>query len=140
MRKRAIAIIIRDKRLLVIHRQKPGRDYYTLPGGGVELDESDEEACIREVKEETGLGVISIKRVRKYYSLEREEVYFIVKVTPGEPALTEGPELERQSPVNQYSFEWVDAKRLNEINLMPEASRWICIEVAQEALKLPDNK
>ncbi len=134
MRYRATAIILRDKKLLVIHRQKFGRDYYTLPGGGVEIDETFEEACKREVKEETGLDVISIQQVRKYYSLEREEAYFIVRVSPGEPALTAGPELERQSPENRYSFEWVDAKRLREINLQPEASRRICLEVAGDVL------
>jgi len=32
------------KKLLLIHRHKPGRDYYVLPGGGVEFDESFEEA------------------------------------------------------------------------------------------------
>ncbi len=139
MRKRATAIIIRDKKLLVIHRQKFGRDYYTLPGGGVELEESFQEACIREVKEETGLGVISVRLFRKFYSFEREEAYFIVQVTPGEPALTAGPELERQSPDNRYSFEWVDAVRLKEINLMPEASRRISLEVAQEVMCPPDS-
>ncbi len=134
MRYRATAIIVQDKKLLVIHRQKFNRDYYTLPGGGVEIDETFEEACIREVKEETGLDVISIRQVRKYYSLEREEAYFLVRVTPGEPALTAGPELERQSPDNRYSFEWVDAKRLSEINLQPEASRRICLEVTGDIL------
>ncbi len=134
MRNRATAIIVQDKKVLVIHRQKFGRDYYTLPGGGVEIDETFAEACVREVKEETGLDVISIRQVRKYYSLEREEAYFLVQVTPGEPALTSGPELQRQSPDNRYSFEWVDAKQLKEINLQPQASRRICLEVAQDLL------
>ena len=118
---------------MVIHRQKPGRDYYTLPGGGVELEESYEEACIREVKEETGLDVISIELVRKYYTLEREEAYFIVQVTPGEPVLG-GPEVEHQSATNQYGFEWVGAERLKEINLLPEAARRISLEVAGHVL------
>ncbi len=134
MRNRATAIIVQNKKILVIHRLKYGRDYYVLPGGGVEIDETFEEACIREVKEETGLDVISIKLARKYYTLEREEAYFIVQVTPGVPALTAGPELQRQSPDNSYTFEWVDAKRLSEINLQPAASRRICLEVARDIL------
>ncbi len=134
MRKRATAIIIRNKKLLVIHRQKFERDYYTLPGGGVEFDETFEEACIREVNEETGLDVISIRLAHKYYALEREEAYFLVQVAPGEPALTEGPELERQSPTNRYSFDWVDAERLKEINLLPVASHRFLLEFAGEIL------
>ncbi len=138
MRYRATAIILQNEKLLVIHRQKPGQDYYTLPGGGVELDETFEEACIREVKEETGLEVISLRLVRKFYSFEREEAYFVVQVTAGEPVLG-GPEVERRSPTNQYIFEWVDAERLKVINLRYEAARRICLEVVGDNQSAPDS-
>ena len=87
MRNRAAAIIIRDRALLLIHRQKPGRDYYILPGGGVELDESFEEACIREVKEETGLDVLGLQLVYIYNHIGSEEYYFLTRVPPDEPIL-----------------------------------------------------
>ena len=73
MKNRAAALIIRNQKLLVFHRQKLNRDYYSLPGGGVQLEETFEEACIREVKEETGLDVVSLKLARKYITLEKEE-------------------------------------------------------------------
>ena len=133
MRNRAAAIIIRDKKLLVIQRQKPDRDYYILPGGGVEFEESFEEACIREVKEETGFDVISLQLVRKYITLEKEECYFLVRVPPGEPVLG-GAEAKHQSPENHYAFEWVDAEQLKTINLVPEAARRICLEIGQDIL------
>ena len=133
MKNRAAAIIIQNQKLLVIHRQKPEQDYYILPGGGVELEESFEEACIREVKEETGLDVLSLQLVRKYYTLEKEEYYFIAQVTPGEPVLG-GAEAQRQSQNNHYAFEWVDTRQLQEINLLPRAARRICLEVAQNYL------
>lgn len=130
MRKRAAAIILQDGELLVIHRQKPGQDYYILPGGGVELDESFRDACIREVKEETGLEVISLQLVHILKHKGGEEYYFITRVPPGEMVLG-GPEAGRQSPANIYSFEWVDANRLEMLNLQPATARRICLEIMQ---------
>ncbi|HLE13449.1 MAG TPA: NUDIX domain-containing protein [Anaerolineales bacterium] len=128
MRNRAAAIIVRNEKLLLIHRQKPGQDYYKLPGGGVEFDESVEEACIREVKEETGLDVLSLQLVYKYLYRGSEEVCFVVRVPPEEPVLG-GSEAKRHSPTNSYTFEWVDAAQLAEINLLPAAARRICLEI-----------
>jgi 8-oxo-dGTP diphosphatase len=130
LKNRSAALIIRDAKLLLFHRQKPGRDYYSLPGGGVEWDESFEEACIREVKEETGLEVLSLQLLRKYITQEKEENYFLARVSPGEPVLG-GAEALRNSPQDHYAFEWVDAGRLVEINLQPASARTICLEALQ---------
>lgn len=47
-----------DGRLLLIRRgQEPGRGLWSLPGGRVEPGESDAQAVVREVAEETGLLV-----------------------------------------------------------------------------------
>jgi len=122
---RATAIIIRDGKLLLIQRHRPGRDFYVLPGGGVDLEESFEQACIREVKEETGLDVLAIRLVSRYITLDKEENYYLTQVTPEQPAL--GNELENQSPDDTYSFVWVDAAQLESIKLQPAAARRICL-------------
>jgi 8-oxo-dGTP diphosphatase len=128
---RAAAIIVRDGKVLLFHRQKPGRDYYILPGGGVELEESFEEACIREVKEETGLDVLALRLVSRYITLEKEENYYAAQVTLAEPVLG-GNEAQRQSTENSYSFMWVDAAQLENLNLLPGVARRICLEILQE--------
>jgi ADP-ribose pyrophosphatase YjhB (NUDIX family) len=52
------AAIFRDGRVLIVRRaQPPAHGLYTLPGGGVELGETLEEAVVREVREETALDV-----------------------------------------------------------------------------------
>jgi 8-oxo-dGTP diphosphatase len=52
------AAIFHDGRVLIVRRaQPPAHGLYTLPGGGVELGETLEEAVIREVREETGLVI-----------------------------------------------------------------------------------
>jgi 8-oxo-dGTP diphosphatase len=60
VRIRCVGAIVRDSggRLLLIQRgHEPGRGLWSLPGGRVEPGETDEQALIREVAEETGLAV-----------------------------------------------------------------------------------
>jgi 8-oxo-dGTP diphosphatase len=52
------AAIFRDGYVLIVRRARPpAHGLYTLPGGGVELGETLEEAVVREVREETALEV-----------------------------------------------------------------------------------
>jgi 8-oxo-dGTP diphosphatase len=67
----AIGIVFnesRDQVLLIKRRDVP---LWVLPGGGIEPDESPEEAVIREVWEETGLRVEIIKKIAEYKPLNR---------------------------------------------------------------------
>jgi ADP-ribose pyrophosphatase YjhB (NUDIX family) len=60
MRVRCVGAIVHDAegRLLVIRRgHPPGEGLWSLPGGRVEPGESDAEAVVRELSEETGLRV-----------------------------------------------------------------------------------
>lgn len=45
-------IVIKDSRMLISH--EVNTDYYLIPGGGLEENETAEECCAREVCEETG--------------------------------------------------------------------------------------
>ena len=52
------AAIFRKGRVLIVRRARPPADgLYTLPGGGVELGETLEQAVVREVREETALEI-----------------------------------------------------------------------------------
>ncbi len=55
VRNSARSIIIRDKKIAMIHSLK--YDYYKFPGGGFECEESPVAAMIRETREEAGLVV-----------------------------------------------------------------------------------
>jgi 8-oxo-dGTP diphosphatase len=58
------AAIFHDDRVLIVRRGRPpAHGLYTLPGGGVELGESLEQAVIREVREETGLAIAPLALV-----------------------------------------------------------------------------
>lgn len=59
----------RGDRLLLIRRaREPGRGLWSLPGGRVEPGETEQEAVVREIAEETGLAVRVLRlagRVRR---------------------------------------------------------------------------
>jgi ADP-ribose pyrophosphatase YjhB (NUDIX family) len=58
------AAIFHDGRVLIVRRGRPpAHGLYTLPGGGVELGETLEQAVIREVREETGLAIAPLALV-----------------------------------------------------------------------------
>lgn len=66
MKEAAYGIVIRDdepKTLLIRRRDTP---VWVLPGGGIESDETPADACIRELKEETGLDVVITQKIAHY--------------------------------------------------------------------------
>lgn len=64
----ARAIIIKDGKIAMVYSKK--YNYYKFPGGGIEADESMEDALIREVLEETGLCVIE-NSIQEYGQVHR---------------------------------------------------------------------
>ncbi len=128
MRTRAAAILVQAGRLLVIHRFKAQREYYVLPGGGVEAGETPAEACQREVREESGLEVEALQQVWVFDNRGNREHYFQVQTRPGVPCLG-GPEKEQNGPDDQYILEWVGLEQLDQIPLLPGEVKAICREV-----------
>jgi 8-oxo-dGTP diphosphatase len=64
--------IHRGRVLLVRRRRPPFRGMWALPGGFVEQRETVEAACVRELKEETGLVARPWKLVGVYSGPERD--------------------------------------------------------------------
>jgi 8-oxo-dGTP diphosphatase len=83
------ALIFDDERVLLAHRRDI--DWWNLPGGGMEIGETVEEATCREVREETGLEVQVEWLVGVYSKPQKQEVVltFRCKVIGGELQATE---------------------------------------------------
>ena len=64
-RRGAVAVVVRDGRMLVIRRARSvvAPLVYCFPGGGIEDGESEEEALVREFREEIGLTVRPVRRL-----------------------------------------------------------------------------
>ena len=68
------AIIVEGEDVLIVRRGKPPRvGSWSIPGGGVRLGEDLEQACAREVREETGLEVEILTQGRVLNRVTRDE-------------------------------------------------------------------
>ena len=89
----ALAIPTRDKRFLLIKRGiPPKKGAWGFPSGFIESGETSEEACLRELKEETGMSGEVVKLIG-VLRLEDRELYgdmlvvmYLVKAGDGEPS------------------------------------------------------
>ena len=61
---------IRDSSGRVLLQRRSDNGYWNLPGGGLELGESVAQACVREVREETGLEVEIVRLIGVYSAPE----------------------------------------------------------------------
>lgn len=122
MRISSRALIIDNNKILLIHRIKFGKEYYVLPGGEIEKNETPEEAVKREVKEETNLDIEIDSLFCKLKEIVKKEkrlgYYFLVKNFNGKLKLG-SPEKERQCKDNVYKFIWMPLKKVKEVKFYP---------------------
>lgn len=124
MRRAARAIVVHDNKLLVMHRQKFGQDYYTLIGGGVEMGESLEQALVREIAEETGL---TIKSARLVFTEPAGAPYgtqyiFLCESDGGEPQLAPDTIEAKINQLGQNLYQpvWIPLAQLPVVNFRSE--------------------
>ncbi len=58
--------------LLIQRGNEPFKDQWARPGGFVDMDETLEQACIRELEEETGLRVDNMNQFHAYDAIDRD--------------------------------------------------------------------
>lgn len=128
-RTRVAGIIFIDGKIALMHRKdvlkRPEMpEYYTIPGGGLEEGETEEEGVIREIKEEFG---IKVKVIKKLYEMEsknfkQKEIFFLCEYESGKFGTGTGPEFSgdpKYIDSGKYIPELIKKEDIEKINLLP---------------------
>ncbi len=103
--------LVNDKPQILLIKHKNG-GHWSFPKGHIELNETEQETALREIKEETGLDVILNEKFRTSVAykpkpdIDKEVVYFLGEVSGGT--------LEKQESEISRA-EWVDIETAQRI-------------------------
>lgn len=116
----ARGIIIENDYVYLMHRKRINsdgtiREYYVIPGGGVEENETLEETVIRELQEEFSIDTEVLKYLGKEENDNSIFNLFACKIISGIPKLG-GPELKRNCDENHYEIAKVAITDVEQIN------------------------
>jgi len=101
---RAQCLITRENKILMVKHKQDGIEYFCLPGGGIEEDETPEEAAVRELKEECLVDGINLKLISSISHDRHINYTFYADIGEQEPSLGEDPEV-KENPI-LIGVEW----------------------------------
>ena len=121
-RSRSVAIVVRNGKILMERVFYFGREFFTVPGGGIEKGETPEIAVLRELKEECGLDGTIVKPLSVQYKDNGSAEYsFEVSISDDQEAITGyDPEETSDNPPLKEVL-WMN---LNEISEKDRAVLW----------------
>lgn len=115
-------IIIEDGKVYAMFRRRIKdngtiKEYYVIPGGGINKNETLEENVIREMKEEFSVDVKIKGYLGKDESDETIAHFFSCSIINGTPKLG-GEELERCTEQNYYEIRKVAIEDLDKVDIL----------------------
>ncbi len=124
------AVILDGDRILLVRRKyEPKKDMWSLPAGFMDYGERQLDALAREVREETGLEVISAAQlsVEDAYDDPRTHVVFIsfiVQEWQGTPRPGDDASACEWWPINSPPL---DMAWHNHVRVLTKAREWLCL-------------
>ena len=114
-RDRSQSMVIRGDRILLVEHQLFGRDFYNLPGGGIEEGETPEQAALRELSEECNVQGTIVRPLTMEYKpdMESRVFTFLVEI-PEDASPVKG--IDPELPEKEQSIVAVKWLRLDEIS------------------------
>ena len=118
-KQRARAIIFFGDQIASMYREREDRIFYSLPGGGLEGNETEQEGVVREVYEEFGIVVEPIKKVYTYTYSTTDEHFYICRYISGEFGSGAGEEFGPEKNNGIYRPTKINIKDIPSLPLMP---------------------
>jgi 8-oxo-dGTP diphosphatase len=117
-RRGAVAVVVRNGRMLVIRRSRTvvAPLVYCFPGGGIEANESEEEALVREFREEVNVVLRPVRRLWTCVTAWKVELAWWL----GELEPTAIP---RPNPCEVESIHWFTAAEMAQLPDLLESNR-----------------
>lgn len=117
------AVIFDGNDVLLMFRRRLAngafKEYYAIPGGMQEKNETIEECIIREIKEEFQIDIEIIGYLGKVEDVENIGYIYSARKLFGNPVLG-GEELDENSTNNYYEIRKVNINDIDSIELLPE--------------------
>ncbi len=142
MGKAVRAIILENDKMLVMHRDKYGSQYFTLVGGRVNEGETLEQALRREIEEETGLEVTEARLVftEEYEAPYNSQYIYLCKVAShGGVAIGEASEegLMNRLDMNIHTPVWLYTQNFSKVQFRTPALQTALVKALKDGF--PDN-
>ncbi len=97
---RAQCIVNRGNKVLMVKHTFEGREWWCLPGGGVEPGETPAKAALRELKEECCVdGTILCQVSQAGFDFDLQSVTFLVDIGDQEPKVGKDPEFSTREQI-----------------------------------------
>ena len=119
---RAQCLVVSDNKILMVKHRQGDLEWYCSPGGGIEKDETPEQAAIRELQEECNVSGVIIKQTSVYADPYDDANFFYmyhVDIGAQTPCLGHDPE-----DAKTHSLVEVRWMSLDEISELGRAFLW----------------
>jgi len=121
-RRRAGAVIVQQRKLLT-YAFRHDSQYWRIPGGGIEPDETPEQAAQRELREELSLTIKIRRQFGPYFRVKNIEWYFLAETDSAKLPRDDAP-----APEDSGTIQWLPLEKLADYEIRPLALKWELIE------------